>query len=188
VCEGADALEDGFVVRVERVDAAASDEGQFCLARCDKNLEKLHTSASFLLIAHSITPPPPPVTPIKSMSQAKEVRRANIDGRVWLEMEMLPPHAMAGSRYYATPASFPSALLFFQQKYFDALTRCRANTPLLPCLTTLKHAWNVLPSLNSMCAVAPSQSTYTYPPSHTIIAHNYFPNLCTYEHVVQHRF
>jgi hypothetical protein len=48
------------------------------------------------------------------MPQAKEVRRATIDGQLWLEMEMLPPHAMAGSKYYASPASCPSALLLLQ--------------------------------------------------------------------------
>ena len=48
------------------------------------------------------------------MSQAKEVRRATIDGQLWLEMEMLPPHAMAGSKYYASPASCPSATLLLQ--------------------------------------------------------------------------
>ena len=48
------------------------------------------------------------------MSQAKEVRRATIDGQLWLEMEMLPPHFMAGSKYYASPASCPSATPLLQ--------------------------------------------------------------------------
>jgi hypothetical protein len=29
------------------------------------------------------------------------IRRANIDSHIWFEMLMLPPHAMAGSKYYA---------------------------------------------------------------------------------------
>ena len=29
------------------------------------------------------------------------IRRAKIDSHIWFEMLMLPPHAMAGSKYYA---------------------------------------------------------------------------------------
>ena len=56
----------------------------------------------------SIAPSSTTSQPTIVMSQAKEVRRATIDGQLWLEMEMLPPHAMAGSKYYASPASCPS--------------------------------------------------------------------------------
>ena len=33
---------------------------------------------------------------------AQELRRAMINGVLWLEMVCLPPHAMAGSKYYAS--------------------------------------------------------------------------------------
>ncbi len=36
-----------------------------------------------------------------SQPPAKELRRANIDGHLWLELVMLPPNAMAGAKYYA---------------------------------------------------------------------------------------
>jgi hypothetical protein len=33
--------------------------------------------------------------------EIQEIRRANIDGHIWYEMLMLPPHPMAGNKYYA---------------------------------------------------------------------------------------
>ncbi len=38
--------------------------------------------------------------------QAQELRRASIGGMMWLEMMCLPPHAMAGSKYYACKVPF----------------------------------------------------------------------------------
>ena len=38
--------------------------------------------------------------------QAQELRRASIGGMLWLEMQCLPPHAMAGSKYYACKVPF----------------------------------------------------------------------------------
>jgi hypothetical protein len=48
------------------------------------------------------------------MSQlAQELRRANMDGHIWLEILMLPPHPMAGQTYYT--CKVPSIRIFFQQ-------------------------------------------------------------------------
>ncbi len=36
----------------------------------------------------------------RAKARAQELRRANIDGHIWLEIRMLPPHPMAGQTYY----------------------------------------------------------------------------------------
>lgn len=40
--------------------------------------------------------------------QSQELRRASIGNMIWLEMVCLPPHAMAGSKYYACKGQAPT--------------------------------------------------------------------------------
>jgi hypothetical protein len=42
--------------------------------------------------------------------QSQELRRASIGNMIWLEMVCLPPHAMAGSKYYACKVLFALTL------------------------------------------------------------------------------
>ena len=63
------------------------------------------------------------------------IRRAKIDSQIWFEMLMLPPHAMAGSKYYA--CEVPSICIFISM----------ACNPCSRCARTMSSRPSFLPTL-----------------------------------------
>jgi hypothetical protein len=65
---------------------------------------------------------------------AQELRRAMINGVLWLEMVCLPPHAMAGSKYYASQVP-PLPSIFSAPSSAPSLSpQGQAPTPIKPAL------------------------------------------------------
>jgi hypothetical protein len=65
---------------------------------------------------------------------ARELRRAIINGVLWLEMVCLPPHAMAGSKYYASQVP-PLPSIFAAPTSAPSLSpQGQAPTPIKPAL------------------------------------------------------
>jgi hypothetical protein len=65
---------------------------------------------------------------------ARELRRAIINGVLWLEMVCLPPHAMAGSKYYASQVP-PLPSIFAAPASAPSLSpQGQAPTPIKPAL------------------------------------------------------
>jgi hypothetical protein len=78
--------------------------------------------------------------------QAQELRRASIGGMLWLEMQCLPPHAMAGSKYYACKVPFIPAA----SRPLHAACRNSRRSPITLCIRAR------LPRLSSPRALTPA--------------------------------
>jgi len=95
--------------------------------------------------AQSLPPRSAPLSPIDRIRThtlfmafqqpvARELRRAIINGVLWLEMVCLPPHAMAGSEYYASQVPPLPSILSAVLQHRHSLLRGQAPTPIEPAL------------------------------------------------------